>query len=37
MLLIADWIKKTITDFDATKDTISAEVQALCAKFPIYG
>ena len=36
MLLIADWIKDIITDFDANKERITAEVQALCAKFPIY-
>ncbi len=36
MLLIADWIKDIITDFDATKERITAEVQALCAQFPIY-
>ncbi len=36
MLLIADWIKDIITDFDANRDRITAEVQALCAQFPIY-
>ena len=36
MLLIADWIKDIITDFDANKERITAEVQALCAQFPIY-
>ena len=36
MLLIADWIRDIITDFDANKDRITAEVQALCAQFPIY-
>ena len=36
MLLIADWIKDIITDFDSNRDRISAEVKALCAKFPIY-
>lgn len=36
MLLIADWIKDIITDFEGTKDRITAEVQALCAQFPIY-
>ncbi len=36
MLLIADWIKDIITDFDNSKDRITAEVQALCAQFPIY-
>ena len=36
MLLIADWIKDIITDFDASKERITAEVQALCEQFPIY-
>ncbi len=36
MLLIADWIKDIITDFEANRDRITAEVQALCAQFPIY-
>lgn len=36
MLIIADWIKDIITDFDANKERITAEVQALCAQFPIY-
>ena len=36
MLLIADWIKDVITDFESNKDRITAEVQALCEKFPIY-
>ncbi len=36
MDLIANWINLAITDFDANKDKISAEVQELCAKFPIY-
>ncbi|MDO4608475.1 MAG: serine hydroxymethyltransferase [Clostridia bacterium] len=36
MLLIADWIKDIITDFDANRERITAEVQALCAQFPIY-
>ena len=33
---VAKWINLAITDFDANKDKISEEVQALCAKFPIY-
>ena len=37
MKLIAGWINDVITDFDGTKERVSAEVQALCAKFPIYG
>ncbi len=36
MLLIADWIKDIITDFEGNKEHITAEVQALCAQFPIY-
>ncbi len=36
MLLIADWIIDIITDFDANKERITAEVQALCAQYPIY-
>jgi glycine hydroxymethyltransferase len=36
MKLIAGWIIDTIRDFENSKDRISAEVQALCAKFPIY-
>ena len=37
MKLIAGWINDVITDFEGTKERVSAEVQALCAKFPIYG
>jgi len=36
MRLIAKWIKAVATDFEAQKDRVSAEVQALCEKFPIY-
>ena len=36
MAKIADWITDSIRDFDANKDRISEEVQALCAQFPIY-
>ena len=36
MKQIAHWIKLVATDFEASKDRISAEVQALCEKFPIY-
>ena len=36
MKLIAGWIIDVIRDFDNSKDRISAEVQALCEKFPIY-
>ena len=37
MKLIAGWINDVITDFEGTKERVSAEVQALCSKFPIYG
>ncbi len=33
---IANWIALAVNDFDAKKSEISDEVQALCAKFPIY-
>lgn len=36
MKLIAEYIKLTITDFEANKDYLSESVQKLCAKFPIY-
>ena len=36
MKQIAGWIYDAITDFDAQQDRISAEVKALCAKYPIY-
>ena len=36
MKLIAHWIRLCVDDFEANKDIISAEVQELCAKFPIY-
>ena len=36
MKLIASWIIDVIRDFDNSKDRITAEVQALCEKFPIY-
>ena len=36
MAKIANWITLAINDFDAKKDQISEEVQALCANFPIY-
>ncbi len=37
MRRIAKWIKAVCVDFENQKDKISAEVQALCEKFPIYG
>ena len=36
MKKIAHWMKLVATDFEANKETVSAEVQALCAQFPIY-
>ena len=36
MDLIAGWINDCVRDFDGNKDRISAEVEALTAKFPIY-
>ncbi len=36
MDLIAGWIADIINDFEGNRDRVSAEVQALCAKYPIY-
>ncbi len=36
MLKIAGWIKDVATDFEGNKARITAEVMALCEKFPIY-
>ena len=36
MDLIAGWINDCVRDFDDNKDRISAEVEALTARFPIY-
>ncbi len=36
MKLIAKWLKMVATDFEGTKEQVSAEVGALCDKFPIY-
>ena len=36
MLQIARWIKLAATDFEANRETILSEVDALCKKFPIY-
>ena len=36
MLLIAKWMKLVATDFEANKAQIKSEVEALCARFPIY-
>ncbi len=36
MKQITHWIKLVATDFENQKEKVSAEVQALCEKFPIY-
>ncbi len=36
MKKIAHWIRLVVDDFEGNKEQISSEVQALCAKFPIY-
>lgn len=36
MALIASWMKKTATGFEATKEQVAKEVVDLCKKFPLY-
>lgn len=36
MALIANWVYRTATDFEATAEQTRKEVEALCAKFPLY-
>ncbi len=36
MKKIAHWIREVVDDFEGNKERIAAEVQELCAKFPIY-
>ncbi len=36
MVKIAEFIADVIRDFDASRDRVSEEAQALCARFPIY-
>ncbi len=36
MKMIAKWIKAIIVDFENSKETVKAEVMALCEKYPIY-
>ncbi len=36
MVMIAKWIKDIIVDFDGNKERVTAEVEALCEKYPIY-
>ena len=33
---IAGWLYDVVTDFEGSRDRVSAEVQALCDSFPIY-
>ena len=36
MLKIAGWIKDIAADFEGNRERVTAEVMALCEKFPIY-
>ncbi len=36
MLMIAKWIKDVLVDFEGNKERVTKEVEALCAKYPIY-
>ena len=36
MILIAQWIRDIVDDFEGNKERITKEVSDLCAKFPIY-
>ena len=36
MKMIAKWLKDIAVDFEGNKDRVTAEVQALCAKYPLY-
>ena len=36
MKKIASWIKAVVVDFEGSRERVSAEVTALCEKFPIY-
>ena len=36
MELIAGWVKRVITDFENSRDSITDEVVKLCEKYPIY-
>jgi glycine hydroxymethyltransferase len=36
MLKIAGWIKDVATDFEGNRERVTAEVMALCEKYPIY-
>ncbi len=36
MRRIADWIWRTATDFESSRDEVAAEVASLCKQFPLY-
>ena len=36
MRMIAKWLKDVAVDFEANKDRVTAEVLALCEKYPLY-
>ena len=36
MKLIAKWMRDVAVDFEGNRERVSAEVTALCAKFPLY-
>ena len=36
MRRIADWIWRTATDFESSRDEVTAEVASLCKQFPLY-
>lgn len=36
MKMIAKWMREVATDFEANRDRITAEVTALCKKYPLY-
>lgn len=36
MRRIANWIRDTASDFEGTRERVTEEVMALCAKYPIY-
>ncbi len=36
MRMIAHWMKEVATDFEGSREHVTAEVMALCAKYPLY-
>ena len=36
MKLIAKWMKEVASDFEANRERVTAEVTALCEKYPLY-